>query len=65
MNQYNLWVLYGLILSEIYVIAYSKIQKESIFTNTLEFFRVLVFIFILGNVGANLFYSQTPTNWEI
>lgn len=65
MNEYNLWVLYGLLLAELNIIIYSRLKQENILTNTLEFFRVLVFIFILGNIGYNLFYNPNPSNWEI
>lgn len=59
-----MWVLYGLILATIYIIAYSRLKTESKLTNTLEFFRVLVFIYIIGNIGFNLFYNPSPSNWE-
>lgn len=64
MNEYNIWVLVGLIFSLLFLTFESRKKEVSILDNTLNYFRVLFFVYICGNIGYNLAYNNYGT-WDI
>lgn len=63
MNEYNIWVFIGLVSSILYLIYESSVKKSSIIDNTLNYFRVLFFVYICGNIGYNITYNINET-WD-
>lgn len=50
MNEYNVWILIGLIISQIYIVIYSKVNKAvSINTNSLLNQKILEYTYFNGN----------------